>query len=137
MAALGAAAYALYYNKGNLTIKWSIPTFLAALFICCMACHGELTRLKPDPRHLTSFYLMIALGGALGGLFVAIGAPHLFDTYAELPISLVACAALVAIVLWIAPGNWPRRWVLLTDTHSDDRLHSCARNLHRLSEASG
>jgi hypothetical protein len=114
VAALGAAAYALYYNKGNLTIKWSVPTFLAALFICCMACHGELTRLKPDPKYLTSFYLMIALGGALGGLFVAIGAPHLFDTYAELPISLVACVALVAIVLWIAPGNWPRRWVLLT-----------------------
>jgi hypothetical protein len=114
IAALGAAAYALYFNKGNLTIKWSIPTFVATLFICCMACHGELARLKPDPRRLTGFYLMVALGGALGGLFVAVGAPHLFHTYAELPLSLVACAALVAIVLWIAPGHWPRRLVLST-----------------------
>jgi hypothetical protein len=113
-AALGAAAYALYYSKGNLAIKWSVPTFLAALFICCMACHGELVRLKPDPRHLTNFYLMVAVGGALGGLFVAVGAPRLFDTYTELPLSLVACAALIAIVLWVAPGDWPRRFVLPT-----------------------
>jgi hypothetical protein len=109
--ALGAAAYALYYNKGNLTIKWSIPTFMATLFICCMACHGELVRLKPDPQHLTSFYMMVAVGGALGGLFVAVVAPHLFHTYAELPLSLVACAALVAIMLWVAPGHWARMWM--------------------------
>jgi hypothetical protein len=73
-----------------------------------------LVRLKPDPRYLTSFYLMVALGGALGGLFVAVGAPHLFHTYAELPLSLVACSALVAIVLWIAPGHSPRKFVLPT-----------------------
>ncbi len=110
--ALGAAAYALYYNKGNLTIKWSVPIFLATLFICCMACHGELARLKPDPKHLTSFYLMVALGGALGGLFVAVGAPHLFRTYAELPLALALCPALVAIVLWTAPGPWPGKFWL-------------------------
>jgi hypothetical protein len=109
---LGAAAFALYYSKGNLNIKLSIPIFVAALFICCMACHGELVRLKPDPRHLTNFYLMVAVGGALGGLFVAVGAPHLFDTYAELPLAMIACAALIAAVLWITPGDWPRVWML-------------------------
>lgn len=114
IAALTGAAYALYFNKGNLTIKWSIPTFIAALFICCMACHGELVRLKPDPRHLTGFYLMIAIGGAIGGLFVAIISPHVFATYAELPISLIACPVLVALVLQIAPGHWPNKFVLQT-----------------------
>jgi hypothetical protein len=109
---LGGAAFALYYSKGNLNIKLSIPIFVAALFICCMACHGELVRLKPDPRHLTNFYLMVAVGGALGGLFVAVGAPHLFDTYAELPLAMIACAALVAAVLWVTPGDWPRVWML-------------------------
>jgi len=108
---LGGAAFALYYSKGNLNIKISIPIFVAALFVCCMACHGELVRLKPDPRHLTSFYLMVAVGGALGGLFVAVGAPHFFDTYAELPLALIACAALVAAMLWIKPGDWPRAWM--------------------------
>jgi SAM-dependent methyltransferase len=79
-----------------------------------MACHGELARLKPDPKHLTSFYLMVAVGGALGGLFVAVIAPHLFDTYSELPLALIACPALVTAVLWIAPGHWPRVWLLRT-----------------------
>ena len=46
-----------------------------------MVCHGELARLKPDPRHLTEFYLLIAAGGALGGLFVAVVAPLMFSTY--------------------------------------------------------
>ena len=40
------------------------------LFTCCMVCHGELARLKPHPRYLTHFYLMISAGGALGGLLV-------------------------------------------------------------------
>ena len=107
--ALGGAAFTIYYNEGNPNIRWAIPTFAAALFICCMVCHGELVRLKPDPRHLTFFYMMISLGGALGGVFVAIAAPHIFHTYAELPLSLVACPALAAIVLWVAPGNWHRK----------------------------
>ena len=38
----------------------------SALFCLCMVCHGELVRLRPDPRFLTSFYLMISAGGALG-----------------------------------------------------------------------
>jgi spermidine synthase len=104
--ALDGAAYAIYANEGNLSIAWAIPTFVAALFVCCMVCHGELARLKPDPRHLTSFYMMISLGGTLGGVFVAIVAPHVFHTYLELPLAMVACSALAAIVLWISPQNW-------------------------------
>ena len=105
-AALGGASFAIYYDQGNWNLKWSIPIFVAALFFCCMVCHGELVRLKPDPRHLTNFYLMVSVGGALGGLFVAVAAPHLFQSYAELPLAMIACPALVAIVLWIAPGEW-------------------------------
>ncbi len=104
--ALDGAAYAIYANEGNPNIVWAIPTFVATLFICCMVCHGELARLKPDPRHLTSFYMMISLGGTLGGVFVAIVAPHVFHTYLELPLSMIACSALAAIVLWIAPQHW-------------------------------
>jgi hypothetical protein len=104
--ALEGAAYAIYTDDGNPNIAWAIPTFVAALFVCCMVCHGELARLKPDPSHLTSFYLMISLGGTLGGVFVAIIAPHIFHTYLELPLSMVACSALVAIVLWISPQKW-------------------------------
>ena len=43
-----------------------------------MVCHGELVRLKPAPQYLTSFYLMISVGGAVGGVFVGLLAPRIF-----------------------------------------------------------
>ncbi|HEV2447317.1 MAG TPA: hypothetical protein VGS58_15400, partial [Candidatus Sulfopaludibacter sp.] len=104
-AGLGISAFAIYYDQGNPDIRWAIPAFVATLFVCCMVCHGELVRLKPDPRHLTSFYLMISLGGALGGLFVAVGAPHWFESYFELDLLLVVSGLLASLVLWIAPGE--------------------------------
>ena len=56
-----------------------ISVYVAALFAACMVCHGELYRLRPEPRKLTGYYLMIAAGGAFGGFLVAIVAPLLFD----------------------------------------------------------
>jgi SAM-dependent methyltransferase len=93
-------AYLIYANSGNSPIELTIPAFAFGLFICCMVCHGELARSRPAPRYLTLFYLMVSLGGALGGLFVALIAPRVFDSYLELPVGLVACASLAAIVLW-------------------------------------
>ena len=49
-----------------------------------MVCHGELARLKPHPRYLTHFYLMISAGGAVGGLLVGLVAPHVFNALYEL-----------------------------------------------------
>ncbi|MBY0458893.1 MAG: DUF4058 family protein, partial [Gemmataceae bacterium] len=46
--------------------------FAVGLFVCCLLCHGELARLKPHPRYLTAYYLMISVGGALGGLLVGV-----------------------------------------------------------------
>ena len=66
------------------------------LFVSCMVCHGELARQRPAPRHLTFFFLMISIGGAFGGAFVAIGAPALFSGPYEFPLLLTLCAALVA-----------------------------------------
>jgi len=81
------------------------------LFICCMVCHGELTRMKPHPRYLTHFYLMISAGGALGGLLVGLAAPHLLKAFYELPLGMVACAVLVLIVLKLDPeAAWFARW---------------------------
>jgi hypothetical protein len=74
----------------------------AALFVICMVCHGELVRRKPHPRHLTLFYLMLSLGGALGGMFVGLLAPAIFSAYFELPLGLFLCALLVTAVLWRA-----------------------------------
>lgn len=74
--------------------------FSGGVFVCCMVCHGELARLKPVPRHLTRFYLTMAAGGALGGVFVTLLAPHLFRTYLELHLALWCCCALALAVVW-------------------------------------
>ena len=66
-----------------------------ALFSVCMVCHGELARSKPAPRHVTSFYLLIGSGGAIGGLFVVLLAPILFSGFWEFRVALLACGALL------------------------------------------
>jgi SAM-dependent methyltransferase len=71
-----------------------------------MVCHGELARLKPDPRHLTRFYLMISLGGAAGAVLVAIVAPLVLSGYFELGIAL---AVLAGAVLLRLQRSW--RWL--------------------------
>lgn len=75
------------------------------LFVSSMLCHGELARMKPHPRHLTLFFLMIALGGAAGGSFVALAAPRLFNNYYELPAAAIATALLIATIVHRDAGN--------------------------------
>ncbi|HUA63067.1 MAG TPA: fused MFS/spermidine synthase [Verrucomicrobiae bacterium] len=77
----------------NHAMRPAIALTTAALFICCMVCHGEIVRLKPHPRFLTGFYVTLSLGGAVGGLFVGLVAPNLFKAYYEFPIGLAVCAA--------------------------------------------
>ena len=55
-----------------------------------MVCHGELARSRPSPHYLTAFYLAIAAGGALGGVFVALIAPNIFTEFNEYPMGLAA-----------------------------------------------
>jgi spermidine synthase len=82
-------------------LRLDFPILLAGLFICCMFCHGELARLKPAPRRgLAYFYLMVAAGGALGGVFVGVAAPNLFPTFLELPIGIVGTVFLALMLLY-------------------------------------
>jgi SAM-dependent methyltransferase len=112
LALLVAALYLLTKDASSLQhnadVTRLVPALCGALFVCCMVCHGELARRRPHPRYLTQFYLMVATGGAIGGLFVALAAPRLFNSYIELPVGMVLCAALVTCVLW---KDVPRLWV--------------------------
>jgi hypothetical protein len=65
-----------------------------------MVCHGELVRLQPPTAYLTSFYLRIALGGALGGLFVNLVAPIIFKGYWEFHAGLIATVVLLGICVF-------------------------------------
>jgi hypothetical protein len=107
--ALAAMFYGLSKYGETSGLGVVIFIFSAGLFACCMVCHGELARLKPDPRRLTSFYLMVALGGALGGAFVALVAPYLFNGPYELLISLVSCAFLPVYLLYRYPSGRPAK----------------------------
>ena len=81
-------------------LYWQIGLFSVGLFVACMFCHGELVALKPHPRHLTTFYLMVSIGGALGALLVGVIAPLTLPAYYELEISIVALAAMATFRLW-------------------------------------
>jgi len=86
-----------------------IGIYLAAMFVACMVCHGEVYRLRPEASRLTGFYLMISAGGAAGGLFVAVVAPVIFKNYFELHTGLFLVAALVAVVLFVDERSPLRR----------------------------
>jgi hypothetical protein len=77
----------------------------AAMFGVCLLCHGELVRQRPDPRYLTSFYLLIAAGGALGGVAVSLVAPRVFTTFLEWDLSLYAGSLLALGLLGRAVVN--------------------------------
>ncbi len=97
-------------------MAWKIPSldlrtatlvYFGGLFVACMFCHGEMARLKPSPRHLTRFYLMMSVGGALGAVLVAIVAPLTLEGYFELNIALVVLGLLLAGAMrghWLLPG---------------------------------
>jgi len=97
---LGSLGYAIYDPSFTESVQVAVPLFCLGLFVCCLFCHSELARLRPAPERLTSFYLMIASGGALGAIFVGLIAPVLFAAAYEYPLSLCLMALAAAAVLW-------------------------------------
>jgi hypothetical protein len=74
-----------------ITVLWH---FLL-LFLVALACHGELALTRPSSRHLTQFYLLISVGGVLGGLFNALVAPLIFRSLVEYPLVMALACLLV------------------------------------------
>ena len=98
-----------------------IGVFCGGLFLACMFCHGELVRLKPAPKYLTRFYLMVSLGGALGSALVGIVAPLVLPAYFELAGGLVVAALLL---LWQVRRGHLVFGALAVAARADDRgLH--------------
>ena len=94
---LAAMGWLLVDAERRFDLPVQLAVYLPGLFLACLFCHGELYRLRPPPRQLTFFYLMVSAGGALGGLLVAVVAPLVFDGYYELGVGLVAVAVLAAL----------------------------------------
>ncbi len=94
--------------SSTLSLGSQLALYLVVLFVTCMLCHGELALSRPASQYLTWFYLAIAAGGALGGMFVALLAPHIFTEFSEYPIGLAA-ACLLAFLGWLRSGAL-RQW---------------------------
>jgi hypothetical protein len=86
------------------------PIHLIAFFSTALLCHGLLAQSRPGVDHLTEFYLWIALGGLLGGVFNVIIAPRTFDTVIEYPIAVV-----IACLLRPRLGDPAKPWSLTLD----------------------
>lgn len=108
---IGGLAYLYIQRLENWPIQYVVPAYLVGLFIICMACHGELVIRRPAGPYLTRFYLLVSLGGVLGGAFVGLVAPVVFNTYLELPLLLVLIAELYVMLQWYRRGS--RRTLLL------------------------
>ncbi|MBP1715152.1 MAG: hypothetical protein H6Q42_3355 [Deltaproteobacteria bacterium] len=82
---------------------------LTVFFTICILCHGYLYELRPPAEFLTKYYLLISLGGLIGGIFISVIAPLIFIGLFEYPILL----ALFAVAFWYLREDgfiqfWPK-----------------------------
>ena len=96
-------AWGLHAGGEIMDVTDAVPIYCTGLFVLCMFYHGELAARKPAPRYLTRFYLMVSLGGALGGLFVGVAAPLMFNAYYEFGVGLAITGLLALYLLWPLP----------------------------------
>jgi len=129
----------IVFSCGIIEYKLQImfPLHIATFFFTALLCHTELASERPDAKRLTEFYLCVAIGGALGGIFNALIAPTIFQTLLEYPIvlalsclarspinqsllrknwrygSTLLCVTLASIALLFAwSENWPADWMV-------------------------
>jgi hypothetical protein len=100
-------------RSAELNIPNQIGIYSLGLFAACMVCHGELYRLRPNPVYLTRFYLMVSVGGALGGLAVNFVAPFVFKGFWELPLGYCLCWLLYLVVTFFFTKADHRRWIFI------------------------
>jgi SAM-dependent methyltransferase len=109
-----AAAFSLMiWGKA---VVYGLITSAAMLFVVAVALHSEMYRTRPSADRLTEFYLLMSLGGMLGGLFCAIVAPLLFDWPWEHPLLILLAALLIpqARLFDLHNDNWVKAKVTIT-----------------------
>jgi hypothetical protein len=102
----------VFQIQGELIPRIGLMIFLhlLVLFLVALVCHGELALSRPPPRYLTEFYLLLSVGGVLGGVFNALVAPAVFAGVAEYQVTL----ALACLFLPAREGGarlWVARWI--------------------------
>ena len=98
--ALPGLALATSDEGGISDLKMAVGFFSVAIFILFMVCHGELAKRRPAPAYLTSFYLMVSVGGAIGGLLIGFAAPYLFNALYDLSVVISLTGFVFLYLLW-------------------------------------
>jgi hypothetical protein len=100
MVGLAVVIPAMGYSVDSHGLGYAVVLYAAGLFIGCMFLHGELALTKPTPKHLTAFYLMMSVGGALGSLLIGVIAPLTLSGYYELGLVLILISILAIVRAW-------------------------------------
>ncbi len=88
----------------------ALAIHVGGFFILALLCHGTLVRARPASFYLTSFYICLAAGGALGGTIIAVAAPLIFDDIHEYPIAIAAACLAAAWRPTARMPRWPDLW---------------------------
>lgn len=79
-------------NPGvGINLLLHILTFFAAALMC----HYELARDRPSVEYLTEFFLLMSIGGVLGGIFNSLVAPLIFPDNYEYKVALIIACLMV------------------------------------------
>ncbi len=109
-----AGIFAYLSISGNLWL--TLISLLLPFFIVATACHGRLVQQRPPSSQMTRFYVLMSLGGALGGSFSSLLAPVIFNWIYEYPLLIAAAAALLAV-----PATGVAKGRLIADVLSGHR----------------
>jgi hypothetical protein len=97
-------------RSDTINIPIQVGIYSSGLFAACMVCNGELYRLRPHSTYLTHFYLMVSVGGALGGILITFVAPFIFKGYWELPLGYVLCWMIFLALTILKMDRKQRGW---------------------------
>lgn len=97
---LAALLYGLYKSDSDTDLRYALGFSALSLLLFCTFCHGELALRKPHPRYLTNFFLMLSVGGAIGGFLISIVAPMVLTGYFEIYIALFLFAVVSLLVIF-------------------------------------
>ncbi|RZL29234.1 MAG: spermidine synthase, partial [Rubrivivax sp.] len=85
------------FKTGEWTVMLAIS--LLTFFFVALFCHQTLAAERPQPARLTEFFLLLSVGGVIGGIFNALIAPVIFNTVWEYPLVLILAGL-------VRPWNW-------------------------------
>ena len=86
----------LVIARAGVSLWFALPLHLLTFASFSMLCLGRLAETRPHHAYLTEFYLWLAAGGMLAGVFNSVVAPLIFTSVAEYPVTIAAACLLLA-----------------------------------------